>query len=769
MHRWSGFLIVLLSGLLVVPACGRIGPPDANELRDLTVEVTFPAGASVGSATLSTPYGSGPLTGGGGKASVTGNGAALASVESGGRTLLMGFISDEMVRLDTRTTAEVFAFYYLNGQFLEPAMQESLLDFLSRQPALGPVVAAVEEAILADPPNVSIDDPAIADALGTMAEALAPEPEAMAGTLNLTISPDYQSSGIIVRETAPLVDVINVYNGFRRPVHVFVDRSSPTLGAVTDFPLGGAAIEEPSSARSFQHFSGFAQGSVPRSAIRSHDVAVPGVEGDLTTIYVVTVVGAGGDLLSSTLPAAVTQTAKDLAMRTAIERFLAPTIASALEFGAQQRTADDLTPILQGLSSDTIRQIEEGDFALGIDNAFAELFNSSSLPTTVSRILAVYYPNIRSRDGLQEMGQRLTRNLSRLVGATANSVSTGGSGIISTIRQSKRVETFTVVAKPISLRLNPEQSTIGTGGQVVLTAAIRFPEGVTPADIRYRYSIAGAFAGYATDAGIDKAFPFETDSTVITYKHRDTINIAYGTDTITIEALQNQNGIPTVVATGTASVTVKESTISLSPQTVELDFGQEQTFTATVDPMPASGTLSYVFVTYGASAFAGGSQTSVGASNSVVFVEADTEEGTVQPVTVTVVLDNEGTQTVLGQAQASVTFAKGNDYVLASTPDGTGGIAVDDLLEVRLNGTVIYADGYGTPAGTRPPIHFSAEPGDVLRFEVRDSVGVCRGLSTIYLVKGDSSTVATPGLGGSCGHPLGDHGVVYSNEFTIRF
>lgn len=768
MYRWSGLLIVLLSALLVVPACGRIGPPDANELRDVTVEVTFPAGAGIGSASLSTAYGSGPLTGGSGKASLTGNGAALASVESGGRTLLMGFVSEESVRLDARTTAEVFAFYHLHGQFLEPAMQESLLDFLSRQPALNPVAAAVEEAILADPPDVSIDNASIAEALGAMAEALAPDPELMAGPLNLTISPDYQSSGIIVRETAPLVDVINVYNGFRRPVHVFVDRNSPTPGAVTDFPLEGAAIEEPSSARSFQHFSGFAQGSVPRSAIRSHDVAVPGAEGDQTAIYIVTVIGAGGDMLPSTLPGAVAQTARDLAMHTAIERFLAPTIASALEFGAQQRTAADLAPILQGLSSDTVRQIEEGDFALGIDSAFAELFNSSSLPTTVSRILAVYYPNIRSRDSLQEMGQRLTRNLSRLVGATATSVSTNGSGIITTIRRSKRVETFTVVAKPITLRLNPEQSTIGTGGQVVLTAAIRFPEGVTPTDISYRYSVNGAFAGYATDAGVDKAFPFETTSTVITYKHRDTINIAYGTDTVTIEALQNQNGILTVVATGTASVTVRESTISLSPESVELDFGHEQTFTATVDPMPASGTLSYLFVTYGASTFAGGSQTSIGASNSVVFVEADSEEGTVQPVTVTVVLDNEGTQTILGQAQASAKFVRGNDYVLASTPDGTGGILVDDGLVVSLNGEVIHTDG-GAQAGTRPPIHFSAQPGDVLRFEVHDTYGSCSSLSTIYLVKGERSTLADPGFNLGCGRPGGNQGIVHTQEFTIPF
>lgn len=765
MSRRLGVSITLILTLLAVPACGGAGPKGPGELREVSVAVTLPAAFS--GVTLSTPYASGPVTGGVGTATVSRNGPALASVESGSQTLLLGWVSDEMTVLNARTTADVFAFYYLNGQFLEPAMQASLLDFLSVQRELNPVVAAITNAITADPPNVTLDNPAIAAALEAMAAAFAPPPADL-GVQNLTISPDFQNSGIIVGETAPLVDAINVYNGFRRPVHVFVDRNSPTQAAIIDFPLDGAAIEEPTTAKTFQHFTGFAQGSVPRSAIKSQDVAVPGADDDQTAIYLVTVVGAGGDLLSSALPSAVVDAAKELALRTAIERFLMPTITSALEFGAAQRTAADPWVITAGLSAETIRQIEEGDFAQGIDNAFAELFNSAAVGDTLQRVLAVYYPHVRVVDGVSEMITRLRRDLSALVGATASSVSSGGSGIISTIKNSRRVETFRVVSKPVTIRLSPAETTIGTGGQVLLTANVRFPEGGTPDGTTYRYSVTGANAGYATDGGVDRAFPFDTTSTVITYKHRDTINIAYGTDTITIEAIQSQNGIPTVVASGTATVTVKESTITLSPATVTLDFGQQHTFTATVDPLPESGTLNYVFVTYGKSAFAGGSQTSVGTSNSVVFVESDTVEGAVQPVTVTVVLDNDGNQTVLGQAEASAELGVGNAYILSGEPNGTGSIYVDDALDIKLNGKIIHTDG-NAPAGWRGPLSITAKPGDVLTFEVRDHIGVCSNMSTIYIVKGDRSAVADPGFDVGCGRPVGDLGVTHTHTYTIKF
>lgn len=656
------FIPTLLIGLawLAVSCGGTPKPTNPDELQDVSVQVSLPSGVSLGSgATLSTPYGSSVLQGTSGKVSLTGNGAALASVGASSGTVMMGFVSPSRAAVSFRTTAEVFAFYALRGQFLEPAMQTSLIDFLSKSDAVKPVEDAVKGVFVSDPSRINVDNPSIKTALSAMLTALAPTRSGGAITpQNVTISPDYQNSGILVRETAPLADALNVFNSFRRPVQVYVDRTSPSPGTITNFPLEGALIETQDKASTFQTLTGFAQGDVPRSAIKSQDVAVPAGDNDQTAIYTVTVVGAGGDTLSGgSISSDKVQMAKDLAMKTAIERFLAPTLNSALEAGAKGRGAADIGPILAGLSSAAVAEIQTGDFGQGINDAFADLFNSKALPTTVDSILKVYYPGIRTRDSLQNMRDRLTRNLSSLVGATANSVSTNGSGIITTIKGSKRVQTFNVVTKPITMRLTPEQSTIGKGGEAILTAALKIPQDVDTKTISYRYSLSGAGAGYATDGTTDKAFPFTTTSTTITYKHRDTINIVYGTDTVTVEAVQDQNGTQTVIAKASASVTVKENTIQLSPKTVDLSLGDQQTFTATVNPAPTTGTLSYVFVTYGKSAFAGGAQTSVGSSNTVVFRQADDQVGNTQPVNVTVVLTDSATnaQTILGQARAVVT------------------------------------------------------------------------------------------------------------------
>jgi len=750
--------------LLTLAACGGSGPTDPNALVILDVQVTLPSGVGGGATTISTAYGATPLTGAAGKAVVSGAGAALASVRAGDTALLFGFVSADRPTLNVHTTAEALAFYALHGQFLEPVMQDALLGFLSWSPLVDPVVAAVEAALTAGSPDVSAGEPGIAAALDDMLAAYA---AALLSAANLTISPDTEASGIYVRETAPLEDQIVVYNGFRRPVFVFVDRVSPAAGAVTSFALDGAEVEKPETASAFQAFTGFAQGEVPRSAIASDEVSVPGQEGQ-TTIYTVTVVGAGGDALSSALPSQVVETAKELALRTAIERFLAPTIASALEPGAKQRTAAELGPVLAGLSSTTVKQLESGDFAAGIDAAFGELFGPAALPRTVERVLELYYPGLKAKDSLENLRERLTENLDALLGGGARKASTSGNGVLGTVLRSKRAETFRIVSKPVTIRLTPAESTIGHGGQVRLTASIHLPEGTDVSTITYRYSVEGAIAGYADDNGTDKAFPFTTNSLNITYKHRDTINIAYGTDVVTVEAVQAQPGGPTVVARGSATVTVKESTITLSPQTAELDFGQELTFTAVVDPVPASGTLNYVFSTYGESTFAGGGKTSVGAGNTAVFQEASEEAGVTQPVWLTVVLEDGGASTVLGQAEAAVTSTGVSNYVLAGDESGSAALVVDDGLKITLNGKIVYDDG-DAQSGSRPPVALDAKPGDRLRFEVRDTFGACAHLSPIYLVKGSRSAVADPGFNLGRGQPYGDNGIVHTHEFTVPF
>ena len=92
-------------------------------------------------------------------------------------------------------------------------------------------------------------------------------------------------------------------------------------------------------------------------------------------------------------------------------------------------------------------------------------------------------------------------------------------------------------------------------------------------------------------------------------------------------------------------------------------------------------------------------------------------------------------------------------FTLAGAVNGTTGITVDDYLEVRLNGAVIYNDTVGG-AGTRAPFSFLANTGDTLRFIVHDTFGVCSSLSTVFLFNATHQGVlADPGFALPCNRP----------------
>ena len=106
---------------------------------------------------------------------------------------------------------------------------------------------------------------------------------------------------------------------------------------------------------------------------------------------------------------------------------------------------------------------------------------------------------------------------------------------------------------------------------------------------------------------------------------------------------------------------------------------------------------------------------------------------------------------------------------LAGSPNPATGITVDDHLDVYLNGSLIYTDGAVIGAGTRPPLSIMATTGDVLRFVVRDTFGVCSSLTPVYLINASGQGVlADPGFSTTpCTGPIGNLGVSHDFSFTI--
>ena len=104
---------------------------------------------------------------------------------------------------------------------------------------------------------------------------------------------------------------------------------------------------------------------------------------------------------------------------------------------------------------------------------------------------------------------------------------------------------------------------------------------------------------------------------------------------------------------------------------------------------------------------------------------------------------------------------------LSGSANPATGITVDDGLDVYVNGILFYTDVLAG-AGTRPPISVMASTGDILRFVVRDTFGVCSSLSTVFLTNASGQGVlADPGFSRGCGFPNTDQGVTHDLSFTI--
>ena len=123
---------------------------------------------------------------------------------------------------------------------------------------------------------------------------------------------------------------------------------------------------------------------------------------------------------------------------------------------------------------------------------------------------------------------------------------------------------------------------------------------------------------------------------------------------------------------------------------------------------------------------------------------------------------------VVGSIAISASPARAaSQYTLAGGVAETANITVDDDLDVYLNNSIIYSDGI-SGAADRAPISFLANPGDTLRFVVRDTYGTCTNLSNIYLFNTTHQAVlADAGLARLCGRPPTDQGVSHDVSFVI--
>jgi hypothetical protein len=519
--RTRGWLCSLAAAALL-SACGGGGGDDGSNgsvttaspaipvlsMGSATATVVLPSGLAIGTDKLTvrtsvgeaTPNASGTVT-------LTSyvDGEQLAIVLSpAGNPMLMGWIDATHTTISAATTAQVLAYFALNGSLmLNDAERQALMADLPTAPGIDALTATIQSELVRSVDAFAQADPALTQALATFANATYGGAQMSAAStrahaLGIVITPATQS-GIDVLQDPPFA--AHLTNSFRRRAWAFVDRISHTTGgtdvadpmAVTSFEMppvigvnGGVtgALTDIMNAYYGNQATAYAVVSGP-------SVSIPLVDGSDKTSYQVTVVGAGGSAgVASSLTAAQSTALREVAMRGFLKDFMVPTLANAiLGSGAIDFTAGTgdkakfMADVLTNLTGDFINyatsvpgvndKIANGQwFDAGVD-----LTGTAAGAGTVRTILVEAFDRAvkaRVAAGLDPGAMKGFMNSFNVILNAAGGVlqAFDSSAYVKDLAQADQADQWTVVVTPQKIALNPQASNVGVGGTVVLTASV---------------------------------------------------------------------------------------------------------------------------------------------------------------------------------------------------------------------------------------------------------------------------------------------------------
>ncbi|MBN1345648.1 MAG: hypothetical protein JXQ73_23350, partial [Phycisphaerae bacterium] len=184
-----------------------------------TAEVGLPEGSGVDPTKLTVMSSVGTATpGSDGSASVEviEPGPQLAVVLSpGGKPMLLGWLDDYHPSLDCRTTAEVLLYHRLCLWLIPPEVVHRAVGGLHQTNVLGPIVTALEQAIVADPEGLLSGDAAVTAAVEAAAQqVLASAPNAKGKASAAMINPEEARSGLTVTQTGGM-NAVTIANALR--------------------------------------------------------------------------------------------------------------------------------------------------------------------------------------------------------------------------------------------------------------------------------------------------------------------------------------------------------------------------------------------------------------------------------------------------------------------------------------------------------------------------------------------------------------------------
>ncbi len=592
--RLTGFAMLLAGAVAqtMLPGCGDGDQPSGGGDGVLLTGtragmVDLPAGSTVAASALSvetalgnaTPDATGAFT----VPAFTEGSLFVPVMSPGGRTMLAAFVSDQQTRIDARTTAEVFAWFALNGFMIEDlAARERVFELLAAAPELEPLAAAIAAAVAADPEWMGEEQPAVAAALDTAVAAL------LAGGAGrgVVVNPAEPKSGLTVNLVG--VNSIQLTNEYRRRSHIFIDRVSylpqgggdpvPAPAAVTDFQLppvtglkslAGTLIDIVLGNGAF----------VPLNSDVIGLPFEPAVAQKVT--YEVRAVGAGrlpgeidsmtGAQQASAVTTAVEQVIFDMFLPLVIN-VLGPNHEKTQQILQQMRLSGVQGSLVVGFTQaapDLGRKVLAGDFSGALLDIYNTFITDSSIRELVLATLATsglvaahLTGQFTEQAGKVFVATASGLNILRVIDAALQSFDT--LAMATQLGLSNQGDIWTVDVTPSKVRLSPEQSRIRPGQAVDLTAtAVAVGDDV---DLIYKW-FCSAEQGDLTDVEPGHLNEFESSHRNAVYTARAG---AAGNDTVRVEIYQLlvDAGAPqrVLIGSATASFEVTENALSVSLQ-----------------------------------------------------------------------------------------------------------------------------------------------------------------------------------------------------------
>lgn len=641
-----------VSGSVALPPGATLSPGSLRIVHALTeVEVS-----SAGTFTTVVPQGEVQLA---------------AAHTAANQPVLFAWLDETARTLGVRSTAEVMAYFDAGGFMLpDSAHRRQLRQLIATGVALGPLEAAISQALLAAPGTLTLDVPAIREARIAVVQALAAQASA-APARAMQVDPSAQQSGVAVDQTG--FRNVTITNAWRRRVVAFVDRIAYTPkggGAEIPSPLPGGPLRigAVTSATSVIGtvvdllFGTFAWVPVvaPVQTLPLFPVDA------LRTRYRVTVVGGG--LPNSAVPLTALQGQKQIEAEaeTILFDLLVPLIDQLLNAHNLARVANDqqeldtiLHKFLDLNPTNLLAAIGNGDW-MGFWNELLKLlFDTGGGQSFI--IEAFIVPNA-AKTGLEAIKsvddavERFVKPWSRALTAVEVLATTADIAfVLKGLADARRAEAWEVTVNAATISLSPEVLHISPDESPNITVFVHEATGGTSPQFLYRWSTtgqAGKLCGQDTNQGGNYCGTlFDTPRDIVAYAPHGLVG---GTDQVKVEVWLKEGNVYHVVGEATMSVTVHLPEVRILPANQSILPGNWATYTAQVDEgLEDGGTLSYRWTTPGAyGAFAGGATDLEVPQVSMAYHARNGVEGT-DPITLTVYSTKDGVKRTVGSAQGT--------------------------------------------------------------------------------------------------------------------